>query len=111
MERYWETHVELVSTLKEGATSSSLAPLVVKMEQVESVFVVDVEEAFPSEPREKILASASASTLSPIFPLSRYAKATQAALASLGVPPNFDPLQEFQLHLEEEYGCFCRYQM
>ena len=65
-----------VSALKEGAASSSLAPLVVKTDQAESVFVVDVEGAFPSEPREKAPAFASASTLSPIYSLSHYAKAT-----------------------------------
>ena len=46
-------------------------------------------------------ASISANTSNPIFALARYAHATQVALASLGVLPNFDPLQEFRFHLEE----------
>ena len=36
---------------------------------------------------------------------------THATLASLGSPLDFDPLQEFQLHLEEKYEGFRRDQM
>ena len=46
-----------------------------------------------------------------MLPLSRYAQATQAALASLGAPPDFEPLQAFELHLQEEYKGFRRDQM
>lgn len=35
--------------------------------KMESVFVIDVEGAFPSEPKEKVPTSASASILNPIF--------------------------------------------
>lgn len=61
---------------------------------MESVFVVDMEGAFPSVPKEPkcIPISASTSMTSPIFPLSRFAHATLAALTSLGVPADFDPL-------------------
>lgn len=52
VERYWEARVELVYALKEGATSSSLVVHVVKTEQVEDVFVVDVEEILSGEPKE-----------------------------------------------------------
>ena len=47
---------------------------------------------------------ASTNTLCPIFPFSRFAQATHTALVCLGTPLDFDPLEEFQLHLEEEYG-------
>lgn len=72
VERYWKTRVELVSMLMEGAISSSLAPPVVKTEQAQSVFVVDVEGVFFNEPREKVFAFASASMSSPIFPFFCY---------------------------------------
>lgn len=39
--------MELVSAVKEGATSSSVAALLVNTEQAEGVFVVDVEDTFP----------------------------------------------------------------
>ena len=45
VERYWKTQLELILALKEGVTSSILAVLVVKMEQAEGVFVVDVKGA------------------------------------------------------------------
>ena len=57
MEWYSETQVELVSALKEDATSSLLVAHVVKMKQAEGIFVVDVEETFLSEPKEKVHAS------------------------------------------------------
>lgn len=59
--------------MKESATLSSLATLVVKMEQAEGVLVVDVEDIFPSEPREKVFASTFVNMLSLIFPVSCYA--------------------------------------
>ena len=99
VERYWKTRVQLVSALKEGATSTLMAD--VKSEMPEGVFVVDVEGSTP----------ATASTSSPSFSLSRYAHATQATLASLGAPPIFEPLRAFQLHLQEEYGGLRRDQM
>ena len=83
----------------------------VKSEVPEGVYVVDVEGDSPSEPKDKGFAPAAASTSSPILPLSRYAQATQAALAYLGAPPVFEPLREFELHLQEEYGGFRRDQM
>lgn len=38
--------------------------------------VVDVDGIFPGEPKEKISASTSTSTSTPVFPLSRYVHAT-----------------------------------
>jgi hypothetical protein len=111
IERYWETRVELVSALKEGATSSLMAVPEVKTEVPEGAIAVDVEEASHDEPRATGYAPAAASTSSPVLPLSRYAQATQAALASLGAPPDFEPLQAFKLHLQEEYRGFRRDQM
>ena len=64
--------MELVSALKEGATSNSLAAPVVKSEQVEGVIVVDVEGSFPGEPKDKASAPAFASVSSPSLPISRY---------------------------------------
>ena len=84
VKRYWEPRVELVSTLKEGATSSLMAISEVKLEVPEEVYVMDVEGA-SGEPKNKGFAPVAASTSSPIFPLSRYVQATQAALASLGL--------------------------
>lgn len=48
-----------------------------------------------------------------ILLLSRYALATQAALAFLGAPPTFESLRKFvvELHLHEDYGGFCRDQI
>ena len=46
---YWETRMELISALKKDAISSSSATLVVRTEQVEGVFVMDVEGTFPGE--------------------------------------------------------------
>lgn len=43
MERYWKTRVELVFTLMEDVTCSTLAALVVKTEQLKIVFVVEVD--------------------------------------------------------------------
>ena len=86
--------------MKEGVTSNSLAAPMMKTEQLESVFIVDVERAFLSEHKENVHFFVSVSTSSPIFPFSRYAQITRVALASLGTPSNFDPLQEFQLHLK-----------
>ena len=111
VEQHRETRVELVSVLKEGAASSSLVAPVVKPAQAEGVVVVDVEGSFPGGPKDKALASASVSTSNLSLPLARYAQATQVTLTSLGAPPDFDPLHEFQLHLEEEYGGFRRDQM
>ena len=99
VERYWETQVALVSALKEGSTSSLMAVSEVKSEVPEGVYVVNVQGISPSEPKDKGSAPTVASTLSPILPLSRYAQAIQAALASLGAPPVFEPLWAFELHL------------
>ena len=68
--------------MKEGATSSLMAVCEVKSEVPEGVYVVDVEGASPSEPKDKGYAPAAAGTWSPILPFSCYAQATQAALAS-----------------------------
>ena len=96
VERYGETRVELVSTLKEGAASNLMAVLQVKSEVPEGIYVVDVEGASPGD---KDSAPVTASTSSPVLPFSCYAHATQAALASVGAPPLFEPLQEFELYL------------
>ena len=64
-----------------------------KTEQVDSIFIMNVEGNFATETKEKVLTSASASTSSPIFPLSHYAQATHAVLAFLGVSHISDPLQ------------------
>lgn len=74
-----------------------------KTEQPKGVFVVDVKGTFPSEPKENVYASTSTNISSPVFLLSRFAQTTYAALTYVRAPPNFDPLQLFQLHLEEEY--------
>ena len=105
VERYWEIRVELVYVLKGGATFSWLAKPVVKTEQEEYVFVVDMEATFLNKPKKNVSTFISASTSSLIFSVFGYAQATEAALASLGVLP-VDPMQVFQLHLEEEYGGF-----
>ena len=73
VERYYETRVELISTLKEGAPSSLMAVLEVKSEVPEGVYVVDVEGASLGKPKDKGSAPAAASTSSPILLLSRYA--------------------------------------
>jgi hypothetical protein len=71
VERYWETRVELVSALKEGATSSLMAVPEVKTEVQEGVYVVDVEGASPINPTAQGQAPTAASTSSPVLPLSR----------------------------------------
>lgn len=48
----------------------------VKSETLEGVLVVDVEETFSSDPKEKAFTSASVSVIDPIFLFFCYAKAT-----------------------------------
>jgi hypothetical protein len=103
--------VELIFVLKEDASFSSLAFLVVKTKQAKGFFIVDVEGNFPNESKEKNSTFTSVSTLSPIFPFSHYFQAIQAIITSLGAPLDFDLMHEFQLHLEEEYRCPSRDQM
>ena len=83
-----------------------MAILEVNSEVPEGVYAVDVEGASHGEYKDKGHALAAASTLSPILPLSHYAQATHAALASLRAPPVFEPLRAFELHLQEEFGGF-----
>ena len=111
VKRYWETRVELVSALKEGATSSLMTVLKVKTKVLEGVYVVDVEEASFDEPRAKGYTPTAASTSSPTLPLSRYTQATQAALVCLGAPPDLEPLRALKLHIQKEYKDFHRDQM
>ena len=73
--------------------------------------MVDVDGASLGEPKEKGHAPASVSTSSSIFLLSHCAHATQAALASLGGLPVFEPSRTFELHSQEEYGGFRRDQI
>ena len=49
-----------------------------------------MEGEFHGVPKAKVITSVSASPT------------TQVALASIGAPPNFDPLHEFHLHLEKK---------
>jgi hypothetical protein len=100
VERYWETQVELVSALKEGATSSLMVVPEVKTEVPEGAYAVDVEGAYLDESRATGYAPAAANTSSPVLPLSRYTQANQAALASLEALPDFELLQVFELHLQ-----------
>jgi hypothetical protein len=83
----------------------------VKTEVPEGAIAVDVEETSPDEPIATGYTSAAASSSSQVLILSRYPQATQAALAFLGAPPDFEPLQAFELHLQEECGGFHRDQM
>ena len=46
---------------------------------------MNVENTFPSKSKEKVFASTFASTLNLVFPLFRYAQATQMTLATLGL--------------------------
>ena len=70
MDGVWETRIQLVSALKEGAASSVMAIIEVKSEVPD---VVDVEGACSGEPKNQGSARAAASMSSPILPLSRYA--------------------------------------
>ena len=88
--------------------SNLLVDLVIKMEQTEGIFVMDVEGSFPNKSKEKVHASTSASTSSLVFPLSHYGQAIQAALIFLRAPPDFNPLHEFHLHLKKNYEGFHR---
>ena len=83
----------------------------IKAEVHEGVYAVDVEGDSHDDPRVKGHAPVAVSTSSPVLPLSRYAQAIHAALASLGAPHDFEPLRVFELHLQKEYGGFCRDQM
>lgn len=71
VEGYLESQVELVSTLEEGAIFNLLAVLMVKSEAPKGALVVDVEEIFLVDSKEK--ASASASAVGLVYPFSRYA--------------------------------------
>ena len=48
VERYWKIQIELISALIDDIAFSSLAPPMVKTEQAESIFVVDVEGVYSS---------------------------------------------------------------
>lgn len=85
VKRYSEMLVELVSALKEGTTSSLLAAPMIKTNPTEDVFVVNVEGRFPSESKEKVIASTSISTSNMVFPLSRYGQVTQTTLIFVGL--------------------------
>ena len=61
--------------------------------------MVAEEGASLDNPMAKGHALVAVSTLSPVLQLSRYAQATQAALASLRAVPYFEPLRAFELHL------------
>lgn len=89
--------------IKEGATFSSLTASVVKTEQIEDVFVVNMKDLSLVNLKKKNSTSASVSASSPIFPLSCYVHTTHAISDSLGAPPYFELLHEFHLHLDEEY--------
>lgn len=73
VDRYKETRVEVVSTLKEGAISSLLANYVVKSEALEGAPMVDVEETFSSDSNEKAPTSTTANAASLVYLHSRYA--------------------------------------
>lgn len=64
--------MELVSALEEGAASNFLVDHVVKLKATKGAFMVDVEDAFSSDSKEKVHAFASTSTLGLIHPLSFY---------------------------------------
>lgn len=68
--------MELLSTLMKGATLSLLAVRVVKSEALEGAPVMDVEEVFLADSKEKAPSSAFASAMDPVHPLSRYSEAT-----------------------------------
>ena len=71
MEQYWETRLELLLALKEGATSSLMAIPKVRSEVPEEVYV---EGASHGEPKDKGSAPVAAKTSSPILPLSPYVR-------------------------------------
>jgi hypothetical protein len=83
----------------------------VKSEVSKEIYIVDVEGVSLGEPTNNDLALVTANTSSPIHLRSRYAHATQTALASLGAPLVFEPLRVFELYLQEENGGFRRDQM
>lgn len=99
--------MKLVSALKEEAAASSLIVHVLKTEQPNGIFLVDVEGHFPSEPGEGFRFHIH-EYVELVFPLYCYAQATQTTLATLRASPNSDHLQEIHLHLEEEYKGFRR---
>lgn len=51
VKRYWETHVELVSALKEDTASSLMAVHEIKMEVLEGIYVVDIKKTSTDEPK------------------------------------------------------------
>ena len=65
VEQYWETRVELVSSLKKSAASNLMAQLSIWTEVPEGVYVVDMEGASPDEPMAKSYDPTAASTSSP----------------------------------------------
>lgn len=67
----------------------------VKIETLNGTLVVDVIETFSSDHKDKAPTSACARAAGLVYPLSYYAQGTQVALASLGSPPVFEPLQAF----------------
>lgn len=92
--------MELVSAFKKNATSSLLLVPVVKSKAPEEAHVVDVEEVFSCDYKEKTHVSASASAAGLIHPFSRYSQGMQVALVFLGSS------LVFELYLHEEYEGF-----
>lgn len=72
--------------------------------------MVDVEGPSPSEPGKKVCPKADeyVEHNSSILPLcSSY----PSGFSLFGVPPVYDSLQEFEIHIQEEYGGFHQDQM
>lgn len=65
--------MELVSILKENATSSLLVVYVIQSKAPNRAPIMHVEEIFSSDPKEKASASTFASTTSLVHPLFHYA--------------------------------------
>lgn len=67
---------------------AELVVLVIKSK----ILMVDVEETFPSDSKEKVSGFTSASVADQVVPLSRYTQVTHVALSSLGALLVFEPL-------------------
>lgn len=69
--------------MKKCTIYNLLVVLMVKLEALEKILVVDVEETSSSDHKEKVRASAFVSTVDLVHSLSRYAQATHETLTSL----------------------------
>jgi hypothetical protein len=105
VEDYWTRRVELVTALKEGAAIPAARAMDDDEEQGDSTGgdAARAARLFAKAAKAgKAAESATSGTVGTF--ISRLSRASTEAIATIGPPPQFDPLTLFFEHLEEEFG-------